>query len=113
MPRQQTKAMILAGIAVSAASLSAGPALADAIDGDWCNGTAHFVIEGESIVTPGRNKVQGRYFRYRFAYVVPANEPGAGSEVTMVMIRGQELVQLSRAGQSGEPEVWRRCKPIS
>ena len=111
--RQQTRAVILTGIALSAASLFAAPARADAIDGDWCNGARHFVIEGESIVTPGRNKVQGRYFRYRFAYVVPANEPGAGSEVTMVMVRGQELVQLSRAGQTGEPEVWRRCKPIS
>ena len=112
--RQQARAMILAAaIALSAASLFALPARADAIDGDWCRGAAHFVIEGSSIVTPGRNRVQGRYSPYRFAYVVPANEQWAGSEVTMFMLRGQETVQLRRAGETGDPEIWIRCKPIS
>ena len=91
----------------------AGPAFADAIDGDWCNGANHMEIQGSSIVTPARNKIQGQYFRYRFTYVVPANEPGGGSEIIMVMIRGQEIVHLTRPGQTGGPEVWRRCKPIS
>lgn len=100
-------------IVLAAAGLMATPARADAIDGDWCNGTSHFVINGDTIVTPARSKIQGRYTRYSFAYVVPANEPGAGSEITMVMIRGQELVHLNRAGPSAAPEVWRRCKPIS
>ena len=94
-------------------SFLAAPARADAIDGDWCHGTSHFTIDGDTIVTPGRNKVQGRYTRYSFYYVVPASEPGAGSEVTMRMIRGQELVQLNRSSHTGGPEVWRRCKPIS
>lgn len=98
---------------LSSAGLLAGPARADAIDGDWCNGASHMVIEGSSIVTPGRNKTQGRYTRYSFAYVVPANEPGAGSELSMVMIRGQEIIHLTRPGQTGGPEVWRRCKPVS
>lgn len=89
------------------------PARADAIDGDWCNGASHLMIDGSTIVTPGRNKIEGQYNRYRFAYVVPANEPGAGGEISMVMIRGQEIVHMRRPGQSGEPEVWRRCKPIS
>lgn len=112
--RQLSKGLVPAiGLAVAGACLVPTPARADAIDGDWCNGSLHFVIDGPSIVTPGRNKIQGRYGRYNFAYVVPANEPGAGSEVTMVMIRGQETVHLTRPGQSGGPEVWRRCKPIS
>jgi hypothetical protein len=94
-------------------SFLAAPARADAIDGDWCHGTSHFTIDGDTIVTPGRNKVQGRYTRYSFHYVIPASEPGAGSEVTMRMIRGQELVHLNRSSHTGGPEVWRRCKPIS
>lgn len=111
---QRSRTMILAAIvAVSAASLTATPAHADAIDGDWCHGTSHLAINGDSIVTPGRNKIQGQYTRYSFVYIVPVNEPGAGNEVSMVMVRGQELVQLKRSGQDGEPEVWRRCKPIS
>lgn len=111
---QQIRTIVVAAtITISAASLTATPAHADAIDGDWCHGTNHLAIDGDSIVTPGRNKIQGRYTRYSFAYVVPANETGAGSEVSMVMVRGQELVQLNRSGQSGGPEVWRRCKPIS
>ena len=87
-------------------------ALADAIDGDWCNGASHFFIEGSTIVTPARNKIEGTYGRYRYSYVVPANEPGAGNEISMVFIR-PETVHLTRPGQTGGPEVWRRCKPIS
>lgn len=98
--------------AVSFAFMSL-PARADAIDGDWCHGGDHMHIEGSTIVTPARNKIEGRYGRYRFSYVVPSNEKGAGTEISMVMIRGQELVHLTRAGQGGDPEVWRRCKPIS
>ena len=112
--RQRTKAtLVAAGLAASAAGLFTTPARADAIDGDWCRGPSHMFIQGDSIVTPGRNSIQGHYGRYSFTYIVPANEPGAGSEVSMVMIRGQEIVHLRRAGQTGEPEIWQRCKPIS
>ena len=72
--RQLSKGLVPAiGLAVAGACLVPTPARADAIDGDWCNGSLHFVIDGPSIVTPGRNKIQGRYGRYNFAYVVPAN----------------------------------------
>ena len=103
----------ISAAAIAAFGLSSAPALADAIDGDWCNGGLHMEINGASIVTPGRNKVDGQYYRYRFVYTAPANEPGAGGEISLVMIRGQEIVHLRRAGQTGDPEVWRRCKPIS
>lgn len=102
-----------AAIVAAAACVVGGPAFADAIDGDWCNGGLHMEINGATIVTPGRNKIEGQYFRYRFIYTAPANEPGAGGEISMVMIRGQEIVHLRRAGQTGDPEIWRRCKPIS
>lgn len=99
--------------AVLCGTLLSSPARADAIDGDWCFGANHLLIEGSSIITPARNKITGDYRRYTFTYTVPASEPGAGTEIKMVMIRGQEIVHLTRAGQTGEPEVWRRCKPIS
>jgi hypothetical protein len=106
--------MVAGFSAVIGASVLSAPALADAIDGDWCFGGHHMNIDGSTILTPARNKLQGQYLRYRFNYVIPANEPGAGGEINMVMIRGKEIVHLSRpGGKTGEPEVWHRCKPIS
>ncbi len=90
-------------------------ALADAIDGDWCKGADHMMIEGPKILTPGRNTITGDYGRYRFSYVIPGNEPGAGGEVKMTMLRGGlETVHAFRPGTPTDaPEVWRRCKPVS
>jgi len=88
------------------------PALADAIDGEWCLGTSHFAIDGPNILTPGGNRIQGNYSRHGFVYVVPTNEPGAGVEINMVLLN-EESVRLTRGGQSNEPEIWRRCKPTS
>ena len=95
------------------AGVFAQSAHADSIDGVWCHGASHLHIAGSTILTPGRNTIEGFYYRYRFAYTAPSNEPGAGSEIKMVLIRGQEIVHLEREGQTGAPEVWRRCKPIS
>ena len=111
--RQWPRTTVLATTLALSAAMYSAPARADAIDGDWCHGGSHMAIEGNSIVTPDRNKVSGVYRRYTFTYVVPANEAGAGNELTLVMIRGQEVVHLTRPGQTGGPEVWRRCKPIS
>ncbi len=113
MGKQLREIVLAVSIASWAAILMASPARADAIDGDWCFRGLHMTIEGANITTPARTKVEGQYNRYRFAYVVPAGEQGAGGEITMVMIRGQEIVHLRRPGQTGEPEVWQRCKPIS
>ena len=71
------------------------PARADAIDGQWCLGSSHFAIDGPSILTPGGNRIQGNYSRHGFFYVVPANEPGAGGEIDMVLLN-EETVQLTR-----------------
>jgi hypothetical protein len=104
-------------VAVATAALLAittTPARADAIDGDWCMGADHMLIEGSSILTPGRNKIAGNYGRYRYTYIAPANEPGAGGEVKMVMIRGTETIHVDRpGGVASKPEVWQRCKPVS
>ncbi len=111
-PSPVARILGLTGLAV-AICLVSSPARADAIDGDWCSGASHMLIEGSSITTPARNKINGDYTRYRVTFVVPPGEPGAGTAVTMVMIRGEEMVHLTRAGKDGPPEIWRRCKPIS
>jgi hypothetical protein len=90
------------------------PARADAIDGEWCRGGDLMKIDGSTIITPGKATVQGNYGRYRFVYTVPPNEPGAGGDIRMVMIRGQGVVHLERPGSSaGSYEVWQRCTPTS
>ena len=98
-------------IAAGALCVASSSARADAIDGQWCLGSSHFAIEGPSILTPGGNRIQGNYSRHGFVYVVPANEPGAGSQIDMVLLN-EETVQLTRKGASS-PEIWRRCKPTS
>ena len=101
-------------LVIGSVMLLALPARADAIDGDWCMGADHMHIDGSTILTPGRNKIAGNYNRYRYSYVVPGSEPGAGGEVKMVMIRGTETVHVDRpGGDPAKPEVWRRCKPVS
>ena len=43
--------------------LSAAPAFADAIDGDWCHQASgrHLSIRGPQIVTPGGKRMEGDY----------------------------------------------------
>lgn len=96
-----------------AAALAATPAFADAIDGRWCaEDGRRMEIQGPTIVTPHGATLQGRYGRHDFAYEVPAGEPGAGSGVT-IHLRGETTVHLWRGAPTGEPEVWRRCTPVS
>lgn len=91
--------------------LSASPVRADAIDGQWCLAANTFEIDGPNMRTPSGNRIVGNYDRHGFAYVVPANEPGAGTPIVMVLLN-EETVRLTR-GSGDPPEIWRRCKPIS
>jgi hypothetical protein len=86
------------------------PALADAIDGQWCLGASHFEINGPNIRTPGGNAILGNYDRHGFDYIVPANEVGAGTKIVMVLLN-EETVRLTRG--TSAPETWKRCKPTS
>lgn len=91
-------------------ALFTGPALADAIDGDWChNDGRRFSIRGPEIVTPGGKRMDGNYSRHWFNYVVPAPEPGAGATIFMTLLN-ENTVQL-RLGEvtSATAEEWRRC----
>lgn len=101
------------GIAVAGAAIGFSfPALADQIDGDWCATTevATFSISGSSIVTPTGTQTSGDYTRHAFSYVVPAEDPGAGTQIEMRQLNDEEIL-VSVGG--GEPQMWRRCEVIS
>ena len=86
------------------------PALADAIDGDWCRDDGKKMsIDGPAIVTPGGHKITGDYSRHAFSYVIPPGEAGAGAKVSIQLL-GE---YLAHARQGADPTVqdWRRCKP--
>ena len=100
---------------VAAISLSAlaGPALADAIDGNWCHSDGrHISIRGPEIVTPGGKHMAGNYSRHWFNYTVPAPEPGTGETVYMTLANENTVYLRRGEPASGSPqETWVRCGP--
>jgi hypothetical protein len=92
--------------------LFASPALADAIDGNWChNDGRRFSIRGPAIVTPGGKAMEGNYSRHWFSYVVPTPEPGAGETIFMTLLN-ENTVQTRRGEATAvNPETWIRCTP--
>lgn len=89
--------------------LSAGPALADAIDGHWCGPDGRRLqIDGPAIVTPGGGHLQGTYDRHHFSYTIPAPEAGAGQTVALVLL-GETAVRV--AFGDAAPQIWNRCAP--
>lgn len=84
---------------------------ADAIDGDWCKADGkRMKISGPEIVTPGGHAIRGDYTRHSFVYVVPAEEPGAGETVSIILL--SEYLAHARQGSGDAPvQVWNRCPP--
>jgi hypothetical protein len=98
-------------IAALAVSVLAGPALADAIDGNWCHTDGRrFSIRGPEIVTPGGKLMEGNYSRHWFSYTAPAPEPGAGQTIFMTLA-DENTVHLRLGDQTSAPETWVRCSP--
>jgi hypothetical protein len=86
------------------------PALADAIDGDWCRADGkRMTIRGPAIVTPSGQKTNGDYNRHFFSYVIPSGEADAGATVS-VQLLGEYLAH-ARQGTDGPVQEWRRCQP--
>src|SRR5438045_3139354 len=86
----QKRIAAIFAFATCAAGLSAVPAHADAIDGDWCDADGRRLsILGPAITTPGGIRTTGDYSRHHFRYVIPKAEPGAGETVEM-SLRSQE-----------------------
>jgi hypothetical protein len=89
-------------------TISAGAAWADAIDGHWCIADGRRMsIDGPKIVIPSGKAITGDYERHGFRYTVPAGDPGAGTDISMILVN-EDLVQLRRAA-AATPELWRRC----
>jgi len=109
---------LFAATAASALIFGLSPAVADAIDGNCCNGVKRLEIDGPRIVTPGGNTLQGVYGRHDFSYTVPAGEPGAGANVDMDLL-GDDDMRLWPNGRSPDPgtagaQMWKRCAaPVS
>jgi hypothetical protein len=100
-------------ILAMALTLSAGAAMADVIDGDWCAPDGrHLSIRGPSITTPGGSEITGDYGRHSFTYVVPTAEPQAGATVFMRLLN-EETVDVWVGSDVAAAEVWKRCTPIS
>jgi hypothetical protein len=92
-----------------ALAFASAPALADAIDGNWCHPDGRrFEIAGPTIVTPNKTRTQGQYDRHYFSYVVPASDPGAGTAIAMTLL-GETTVRI-KSGDRPE-ETWTRCGP--
>jgi hypothetical protein len=96
---------------VCATSLAlTGAALADAIDGHWCRADGkRMTIQGPAIVTPGGKQIKGDYTRHFFSYVVPADEAGAGTTVSIQLL--SEYLAHAREGADSKVQEWRRCQP--
>ena len=98
--------------AVLGLMLIAVPALADAIDGDWCHKDGRrFSIRGPQLVTPGGKKMEGNYTRHWFSYVVPTPEPGSGQTVFMQLLNENTVQTRLGSENAANPETWIRCTP--
>ena len=89
-------------------------ALADAIDGEWCNDKGrHFTIKGPDITTPAGTATTGDYSRHAFSYTTPPSDPPAGTSVFMRLLN-EHTVNLRMGSDPSAPvEVWTRCNPVS
>jgi hypothetical protein len=102
--------MLLAAVVLCLASAAAR---ADAIDGDWCSAEGkHIVIKGPEITLPDGAQLQGNYTRHSFAYVVPENQPAAGTQMIITLVN--EDLAVAKAYRGGTlPVTWKRCEHVS
>jgi hypothetical protein len=96
--------------ALAALLLTAAPALADKIDGNWCYKARSMSIDGPNIVTPGGTRMAGLYHRHGFKYTVPAGEADAGAVVEMIQFDDYTIqVMTAPPGGAARTEIWKRC----
>ena len=111
MPSLAGNRPIYLPVAIVALIFAATPALADAIDGDWCSENGkRMSIRGPEIVTPGGTRMQGDYTRHFFSYVIPAGEAGSGATVSITLL-GEYLAHARQGAADAPVQVWRRCQP--
>ncbi|MCB1336152.1 MAG: hypothetical protein KDK10_01375 [Maritimibacter sp.] len=98
-------------LALLAALILPGAALADRIDGDWCapDGIERVSIEGDKITVAAGREIIGAYGRHEFLYELPAESDGAGTKIYMRQL-SEEDVEVYRG--EAAPVVWHRCQAV-
>lgn len=91
------------------------PALADSIDGDWCNKDgSHIMIDRPSIALSNGAKIMGKYGRHEFSYIAPKGDQEAGKQIVFVLRSELEVRRVRDPQAMPEHEdLWRRCENIS
>ena len=98
-------------LAVALLTCLSGPALADALDGDWCNPIdGKLTIDGSTIITPTGQSVEGNYERHRFSYTPPEGDWNAGKPI-VIQQYSYTLMKLTVGDQPARE--WRPCQVIS
>ncbi len=90
----------------------ATPAIADAIDGEWCLAAKHLSISGPEIKLPSGRTIQCEYRRHEFFYQVPAGDADSGALIYL-QLQGDDYMSLYHL-KDGKPvggESWLRCTP--
>jgi hypothetical protein len=107
---------VLLSLAAAIWLVPGGAALADVIDGNWCQADGRSMhIAGPTITTPAGHTIQGNYSRHSFSYTVPESEPSAGATIYMRLLNETtvDLWNGTASGDAATAEVWKRCMPIS
>lgn len=111
--RSMRAGLLSSAVGVLLLALQTTTVRADAIDGDWCFATQTLNIQGPRIRTPGGTEMTGDYTRHTFNYVVPAQEPGAGTSIAMQLLSEETMTLARVGGNEADRQLWKRCKPIS
>ena len=90
-------------------------ALADKIDGMWCNEAGGRVdIDGPKISLSGKAAFDGQYSRHEFLYTVPAGEDHAGDQIDMRLRSEENMTSFTvKDGKGVDPVDWKRCAQTS
>jgi hypothetical protein len=90
-------------------------ALADKIDGAWCNEAgARVDIDGPKISLAGKPAFDGQYERHKFLYTVPAGEEHAGDQISMRLLDEEDMTSFTvKDGKNTDPVAWKRCAQTS
>ena len=98
-------------------AITATPALADRIDGNWCGPSGErMAIDGSDVTTPGGAKVEARYSRHSIEYDVPEDERPREGRIRADQIDDDTIrVSLIRKVQKEPPahDTWIRCEDYS
>ena len=86
-------------------------ALADSLDGDWCNAIdGKLTIDGSQIITPAGNRIKGNYGQHRFEYKAPSGGWHGGKSIIIQQF-SEQLMELRVDDEQGRQ--WRPCQIVS